>query len=133
MDPNEPSRDVPGAPTNRQAAELGLASLVIGACVFLAAPVLAILAAQIWAHADRTPSVVLLHAWLARIAVCVPMIMVFVGGWLGVLGLRRASREGSSAGLPLAGLFLNVSAMCGWALASIGLLNTTESMLRLLR
>jgi hypothetical protein len=120
-------------PPRHAAAELGLASALIGATVFLAAPLVAILAAQIWAHADRTPAAAALHAWLARFAVAVPILLVGFGAWMGIAGLRQAWRDGRSAALPLAGLLLNVSACCGWALAGIGLLNTTESMLWLAR
>lgn len=112
-------------------AESGLASMLIGATVFLASPVMAILAAQIWAHADRTPSVVLLHAWLARLSVCLPIVLVIFGIQQAFVGLRQASNLRCSRSLPLAGLLLNILAFCSWTLAGIALLNTTESILRL--
>jgi hypothetical protein len=117
----------------RAAAEFGLASVVVGAVVFLAAPMVAILAAQLWAHGDRSPPVLVLHAWLARVAVGVPVFLVLGGLWLGAAGLRRAAKSRGAAALPVAGLLLNGAALVGWTLASIGLLNTTESMLLLSR
>lgn len=117
--------------TPPMAAQMGLASSLIGIAVFLAAPAVAIMAAQIWAHGDRGRGGVLLHAWLARIAVCIPIVMVFFGVYLGVAGMRQALRERSSVALPLSGLVLSASGFGGWILAAIGLLNVTESMLRL--
>jgi hypothetical protein len=110
-------------------AECGLASALLGATVFLASPVVAILAAQLWAHGDRTPNVILLHAWLARAAVSVPILLILTGLWFGASGIHQARRAGASAALPVAGLLLNVMALCAWVLAGIALLNTTESML----
>jgi hypothetical protein len=115
------------------AAQMGLASSLIGATVFLAAPAVAILAAQIWAHGDRTPGSVLLHAWLARIAVCIPILLVLTGAGLGIVGMRRAFRENGPVALPLAGIALNAAGLGGWMLAAIGLLNVTESLLSLIR
>jgi hypothetical protein len=115
------------------ASDCGLASAIIGATVFLASPLVAILAAQIWAHGDRASSVVELHAWLARIAVGIPYFLIVAGLWFGLSGLRHTGRERTASALPVAGLLLNVVALCGWTLAGIGLLNTTESMLELAR
>jgi hypothetical protein len=120
-------------PPRGWAAEKGLASALLGATVFLASPMIAILAAQVWAHGNRTPDVVLLHAWLARVAFGVPFFLVASGVWLGADGVRHARRTGQSCALPIAGLLLNAAGMCGWILAGIGLLNTTESMLWLER
>jgi hypothetical protein len=111
-------------------AESGLASILIGATVFLASPVMAILAAQIWAHADRTPSVVLLHAWLARLSIGPPILLVVFGIQQAIVGMGQASNVGCSRSLPLGGLLMNILALFSWLLAGIGLLNTTESMLR---
>lgn len=115
------------------AAESGLASILIGATVFLASPVMAILAAQIWAYADRTPSVVLLHAWLARLSFAPPILLIVFGIQQAVAGMGQASNLGISRSLPLGGLLMNIVALCSWLLAGIGLLNTTESMLRLVQ
>lgn len=114
-------------------AEYGLASALLGATVFLASPMLAILAAQVWAHGDRSPNVILLHAWLARVAVGLPVLLVVAGLWLGVAGIRQGRRSGQSTVLPLSGVLLNAVGLCGWVLAGIGLLNTTESLLLLSR
>jgi hypothetical protein len=115
------------------APELGLASAILGSTVLLLSPMVAVLATLLWANADRTPSVVQLHAWLTRLAVGIPILLVFLGAWLGIASQRRAMRESGSAAIPLAGLSLNITAFGAWILASIALLNTTESMLKQLR
>jgi hypothetical protein len=99
--------------------------------VFLASPVVAILATQVWAFADRTPNVVLLHAWLARFAVGIPVLLATGGLWMGAAGYRDARRAGQPAPLAVAGLLLSGVGLCGWVLAGIVLLNTTESMLQI--
>ena len=110
-------------------AEAGLASSLIGSTVLILASIVAILATQLWAHADRSPATVLLHAWIARLAVGIPFLLIALGVWYGIDGLRNATRERRSHALSMVGLCLNVAAMGGWILASIALLNTTESML----
>ena len=132
MDPHERPESVESRIRCR-AAESGLASSLIGSTVLLLAAMIAILAAQLWAHADRSPSNVLFQAWIACLAVGIPFLLVALGGWLGIDGLRIAARVRCSLALPMAGLSLNVAALGGWLLASLALLNTTESMVNQLR
>lgn len=113
----------------RRSRDLGLASLIMAGTVLIVAPIAILLAVQIWAHADRTPGIVLIHAWLARIG-C--LIVFFVGSAslvLGLSGLRCARRERVSAILPLAGIFLGIVATIAWVIAAIAVLNTTESLM----
>jgi hypothetical protein len=44
----------------------------------------------------------------------VPILLILLGAFLGVLGIRRARREGGSIALPLAGLLLNLTALLLW-------------------
>ena len=115
------------------AAESGLASCLVGSTVLLLAAMIAILATLMWAHADRSPATVLLHAWIARLAVGIPFLLVALGTWCGIGALRNSIRRRLSPALPLAGLSLNIAAMGSWILSSIALLNTTESLLVLSR
>ncbi|VTR97481.1 unnamed protein product [Tuwongella immobilis] len=111
----------------------GLASSLVGATLFLASPLIAILAPLVWAHGDHTPGVVLIHAWLARIAVGLPIVLVITGFSFGIRGWIRAKTNGMSTALPIVGVLLNIAGTLGWILASIALLTTTESMLRVFR
>lgn len=121
----------PPARARPLARDFGLASLMISTALFVNAPLAMILAVQIWSHADRTPGVVLLHAWLARIG-CPAILALSAGSvWLGCLGVQHAKREQAAAVLPLAGLLFSVVTLLLWIIASIGFLNTTESLLRL--
>ena len=58
-------RDLAPSRDSRHSPELGLASLIMGAVLFLAAPITLILAVQVWAFSDHSPHTVQLHAWLA--------------------------------------------------------------------
>jgi hypothetical protein len=40
--------------------------VIFGATMLMAAPSTLVLAAQVWAHADKTPAIIELHAWFAR-------------------------------------------------------------------
>lgn len=115
----------------REAAELGLASLIMGAVLFLAAPMTTVLAVLVWRFASELPNAVLLHAWLARTGVTLGLFVGITSVVFGFLGLRNAKRQGQPAGLARAGLLLGLAANAAWVLASIGLLNTTESLLRM--
>lgn len=128
LDPKEPR-----LLSYSQSGESGLASTLLGAAVFLASPIAAILAAQIWAHGHRNPDVVLLHAWLIRVGVGVPLVLLAGGFWLGCTGIRQSKQEGHYPALAVAGLLLNSAGLCGWVTAGFGLLNTTESMVLLAR
>lgn len=112
-------------------SELGLASLLFGAVLFVTAPLSTILAAEIWSHADRTPQVVLAHAWMARTSVLVVALTAASGLWFGLRGWRRARREGHHSELCRAGVILCTSATALWVVAGAALLNTTESLVRL--
>ncbi len=115
----------------RDAAELGIASLLLGAVLFLAAPIVLILAVLVWEFACTLPDVVLLHAWLARAGVAVGSLVGIAGIAFAVTGLRAAKRQSRPAGIALAGLLMGIAATAAWTIASIGLLNTTESLLRI--
>jgi len=116
---------------HRAARDFGIASLIMAAALFLMAPLALILVVQIWAHGDRTPGVVMLHAWLARLG-CPAILTVGVASvWLGFAGSKQAKREHTSSVLPLAGLFFGIVAILMWIIAAIGVLNTTESMVHL--
>ena len=97
--------------------------------VLIIAPIAIHLAVQIWAHADRTPRIVVIHAWLARIGCLTVLIVGLASVGLGFLGLRCARREHIVPILPLAGLFLGIVATIAWVVAAIAVLNTTESLL----
>ena len=114
-----------------RSAELGLTSLVFGVVVFLASPIALVLAALVWQFADESPKVVLLHAWLARVGVCCVLAVGLSGLGFAIAGLRSARSRNHSAGMALGGLLLGSAACVLWIIAGIGLLNTTESLLRL--
>lgn len=97
--------------------------------VLIIAPIAIHLAVQIWANADRTPRIVVIHAWLARIGCLIVLIVGLASVGLGFLGLRCARREHIATTLPLAGLFLGIVATIAWVVAAIAVLNTTESLL----
>ncbi|HEY2880824.1 MAG TPA: hypothetical protein VGJ15_00270 [Pirellulales bacterium] len=114
-----------------RAAEWGLAALVIGLAISLAAPVVAVLATEVWAYANRDPNIVLLHAWLARLAVAMGMLLsLFAIAW-GVKGMLIVENDRPTSGLAVGGLVLSSVAMVAWIIASVELLSTTESLLRL--
>jgi heme/copper-type cytochrome/quinol oxidase subunit 3 len=115
----------------RSSRDFGLASLIMAAALLIIAPLAMILAVQIWKYADRTPGVVVLHAWLARIGCAVILAVGGASVWLGVAGVRHAKRERVAAILPLAGVVLGIVALLAWVIASIAVLNTTESLVRL--
>jgi hypothetical protein len=120
----------PGSvPSGRHAAEMGLASLFLGAVLFLGAPLALILAVLVWQFADKGPGVVLLHAWLARVGVLIALLAAAASVGFGVWGVRTAVQRGQPKGLSLGGLLLSLAALGLWVVAAIGLLNTTESLL----
>jgi ABC-type phosphate transport system permease subunit len=103
----------------------------MGTALLLAAPATMVLAVLVWRFADEGPGVVLLHAWLARAGVLIGLLVGMASIVFGVWGLRSAKRQCQHAGLALAGLLLGLAASAAWLIASIGLLNTTESLLRI--
>lgn len=103
----------------------------MAAALLVTAPLAMILAVQIWKFGDRTQGVVILHAWLARIGCAAILAVGGASVWLGFAGVRHAKRERATAILPLAGIFLGIVAVLAWVIASIAVLNTTESLVRL--
>lgn len=120
----EPTAPPPHAP------QLGLASLVLGAVVFLAAPITLVLVTQIYANGRSAPTDAEIRAWLARVGVAGPFLIALFGAWLGVRGVQRYRAEGSSYALPLAGLVLSAVAVLEWGVACFAVLWTVESMRR---
>src|SRR5262249_44716402 len=106
------------------------ASLIIGAALLVAAPIVLVLAAEIWAHADRTPHIIVLHAWLARIGVLTGLLSCVATIGMAIKGHRLASRDGQLSGLARGALLVSGVSFVAWIIASVGLLNTTESLLR---
>jgi hypothetical protein len=85
---------------------------------------------QLWAFSDKTPNVILLHAWLARLGVIITSIVGLMSvrlGWSTTADSRR--RSGKPSGLAFGGLLLSSAAFLLWEIAGLGLLNTTESLL----
>jgi hypothetical protein len=109
--------------------ERGFASLVIGAALFVAAPITMILAVQLWAFSDKEPHVVVFHAWLARVGVLITLATGAMSIALAWLATRTCKRRGRPAGMAIAGLFLSTAALVLWIITALGLLNTTESLL----
>ncbi len=124
-------RDLAPSRDSRHSPELGLASLIMGAVLFLAAPITLILAVQVWAFSDHSPHTVQLHAWLARVGVSIALLTAGASIVFGAQGVRLAFRDGQQAGISLAALFLSLAALALWLVTAIGLLNATESLLRL--
>ena len=116
-------------PTGRRSAELGLASFLMGALLFLASPITAVLAVLVWRFADTGPQVVLLHAWLARLGVLIGVLVGLASIMSGLRAMRFARQRRQPAGMVAAGLFLALLGSGAWAVASIALRNTTESLL----
>jgi hypothetical protein len=129
MTSNDSEDDLSTIPLSGHAAEWGLASLITGAVLFLAAPITLLLAVQVWRFADQTPKVVHLHAWLARVGVVVVLLLAVASVTFGAVGIRSATRCRQPAGLSVAGLLLSLAAFALWTITAIGLLNTTESLL----
>lgn len=129
------SRDSNGGTCNSSDAthplQLGLASLILGGVLFLAAPMTATVAAVVWRFADTTASVVLLHAWLARAATLIGLVVGIASLSFGLSGIWSARQQTQRATLAWAGVLLGAAATLVWLIASIGLLNTTESLLRI--
>src|SRR5262249_35789027 len=90
-----------------QAAEWSLASLIIGAALLVAAPIVLVLAAEIWVHADRTPHIIVLHAWLARIGILAALLSCTATIGTAIKGHRLASRDGQFSGLATGALLLS--------------------------
>lgn len=116
---------------SRDAAELGLAALIMGAVLLVAAPMTMVLAVLVWQFACQLPNVVVLHAWLARAGVVIGLLVGIGSIAFSISALRAARHQRRSVGMALAGLLLDLAASAAWVIASIGLLNTTESLLQI--
>ena len=116
-------------PTSGNAAELGLASVIMGATLFLASPMTLVLAVLVWQFADQEPGVVRLHAWLARIGVSIAFLTAVASTAFAITSIRSGMRHRQPTGLGFAGLVLNLAALALWVVTAIGLLNVTESLL----
>jgi hypothetical protein len=117
-------------PPPQHAPQFGLASLVLGAVVFVVAPVVLVLTTQIVELGRGSPSDAEIRAWLARVGVTGPFLIALLGAWLGVRGLQRHRVEGGSYALPLAGLVLCAVALLEWGVATYAVVWTVESMRR---
>jgi hypothetical protein len=120
-------------PVSRQISEWGLAALGIGSVQVLAAPITLVLSVQLWesGQGSRDGPTHRLHAWLARVGVGIVLATAVVGVGCGIKAIRSAAARKQPAGLAVAGLWICLAASALWVITSIGLLNTTESLLRL--
>ena len=114
-----------------RASEWGLATLVMGGVLFLAAPIVMVLSAEMWVHANRSAHIVLLFAWLARLGVAAAVLCSIAAIGFGIKGIRLAKHDRQQSGLVVGGLVLSSASLIAWIIASIGLLSTTESLLRM--
>lgn len=76
-------------PPPPHAPQFGLASLVLGAVVFLTAPIVMVLTTQIYENGRGSSTDAEIRAWLARIGVAGPFLLAGFGAWLAVRGLRH--------------------------------------------
>jgi len=113
----------------RQASEWGLAALTISAVLVTAAPIVLVLAVEVWSSSCRNSGPVRLHAWLARVGVAVALTMACAAIGFGTTAVRYAMNRNQPAGLAVGGLSLSVAALVLWLITAIALLNTTESLL----
>ena len=119
------------APLRRASAwQLSWISLVMSAARFASAPLVAILAVHLWRYGDRAPGVLLLHAWLARIACLVVLGVCCMSIGFAWAARKRAQQERESAAIPAASLMFSILSTLAWLLAGYALLNTTESLIR---
>ena len=114
-----------------RAFELGLAALLIGAALFVSAPLILVLATLIWRFADQSPDIVNLHAWLARVGSALIFVMCVAGLVVGTKAVRQARRSQPLSGIAYPGLLMAMLGGCAAVVAIYGLLNTTESMVLL--
>jgi hypothetical protein len=110
-------------------SELGLAALLIGLSLLVAAPIILILATLVWQFADQTPGIVLLHAWLARVGSALVGVACLSGVAVGGIAVRQARTTRMYRGLAVTGLLFALLGAAATAIAVWGLLNTTESRL----
>jgi hypothetical protein len=129
--PSEPLPEALKSPqfVDRHAFEWGLAALMISATLITAAPIVLVLAVEVWSFSCRNSGPVRLHAWFARIGVAVVLLLAATAIGFGTTAVRYAVNRKQPAGLAVAGLSLSVAALVLWLITAIALLNTTESLL----
>lgn len=101
------------APPPRHAPEQGLASLFLGAVVFVTAPLIALIAFVLRPGVPVGKVQTLFTEWLPRVMSTAPVLLALFGSYLGYRGLNRARLEGGSTALPAAGLLLCLTALLG--------------------
>lgn len=125
------------ASTNAASAESatattnGVAAFAIGGLLFVSAPLTAILATLVWAHAETSTEVVVMHAWMARGSVAVVSLIGLQGITAGIRSLRYRDADRRRLALAGLGFSLSVGGLLLWSMAALALLNTTESLLRM--
>lgn len=109
----------------------GVAAFAIGGLLVVSAPLTVILATLVWAHAETSTEVVMLHAWLARGSVAIVSLIGLQGVAAGVRALRYRDADRRRLAWARFGFTLSVGGLLLWSMAAIALLNTTESLLRM--
>ncbi len=111
-------RQPPGTPRPRFAPEQGLASLFIGAVMFITAPLVAVGGFYLKSLPAKGKLFTTSLDWLPYFGTTLPILLLLFGALLGILGIRWANREGGSTSLPGAGLLLNILALVEWLIAA---------------
>jgi hypothetical protein len=111
-------RQPPGTPRPRFAPEQGLASLFIGAVMFITAPMVGTIGMLILAMPARGKLLASATELLPLLGTTLPILLMLFGSFFGLVGVRRARREGGSVALPLAGLLLNLVAFVLWGVTA---------------
>lgn len=107
-------RQPPDTPRPRFAPEQGLASLFIGAVMFITAPLAGAVGLLLIGVPTKGKVLVTSLDVIPFYATTLPILLMLFGGFLGAVGIRRAKREGGSVSLPIAGLLLNLTALLLW-------------------
>jgi L-cystine uptake protein TcyP (sodium:dicarboxylate symporter family) len=126
----QPSTDV----TNRDAAEWGLAALLLAGFQMLLVPGIILIAIFIWAMLRNDHDIGaldgLLISWLCRVGVIVALVGCTTTLVIALRAGRVAANTRASTALPLAGLILALVNLLLWILATITLLYASENFLR---
>src|SRR5690242_11274216 len=128
----EPQKYAPNDPASRSAAEWGLAALLTGGVLLLAAPPTLILSVELWnsGRGGMPSGDAQINAWLARLGAVVLAAVAASGLHAGWKGVRSATALGQPAGLAVTGLALCVAGAAAALIAAVGLLRTTETLIR---
>lgn len=118
----------PNTPRPRFAPEQGLASLFIGAVMFITAPMAGVIGLLLIGVPTKGKALITSLDLLPYYGTTVPVLLMLFGAFLGVLGTRRAKREGGSVSLPFAGLLLNLTALLLWGATASLLFFTAFNM-----